>query len=107
MLDTDRRVPAWWIDRREVAGVAFSRPVEGVAEDDIPGPDGIRGEPGYVDGTGNKAPGYVWPGFHRVDASATILGVMHVVEYEGERFDVVEVEGGDDNVVVRAGGGDC
>ena len=107
VLDTDRRVPAWEIDRREVAGVAFSRPVEVVAEEDIPGLEGIREELGYVDGAGEKASRYAWLGFYRADASATVVGVLHAVGYEGERFDVVRIEGGVGRVVVRAGGGAC
>lgn len=107
VLVTDRAELPREIDYREVTGVAFSRSVEIVAEEDIPGLDGIREELGYVDGTGDKAPRYVWLGFYRVADAATILGVMNPVGYEGERFDVVEIEGGVGKVVVRASGGSC
>ena len=107
VLVTDRAVPASETDYREVAGLAFSRPVEAVAEDDIPGLDGIREELGYVDGAGEKATVYVWLGFYRIADTATILGVMNPVGYEGERFDVVVIEGGVGRVVVRASGGSC
>ena len=109
VLDTDRRdLPVLDLKvHRKLAGVAFNRPVEVVAERDIPGLDRIREDLGYIDGTDMKAPRYVWLGFYRVDGSATIVGVMNVVGYEGERFDVVEIEGEAGKVVVRAGGGGC
>ncbi len=109
VLDTDRRdLPA--LERRShrpLAGVAFSRPVEPVAEGDIPGLDRVREGLGYVDGTGEKTPTHVWLGFHRVAGGTTVLGVMNVVGYEGERFDVVEIDGEAARVLVRAAGGSC
>ena len=109
VLDTDREdLPKWERDsHRSLAGVAFSRQVEVVAERDIPGLDRIREDLGYLDGTGLKAAKYVWLGFYRAEDGTTIIGVMNVVGYEGEGFDVVEIEGGAGRVVVRASGGSC
>ena len=109
VLDTDRRdLPAWeGRSHRKLAGVAFNRPVEAVAEQDIPGLDRVREELGYIDGTGEKAPRYVWLGFYRAEGGTKVLGVMNAVGYEGERFDVVEIEGEVGRVVMRASGGTC
>ena len=108
VLETDRRdlpeldVPT----HRKLAGVAFSRPVAAVPEADIPGLDRMREQLGYVDEPGDKAPRYVWLGFYRVNDGA-VIGVMNIVGYEGEAFDVVEIVGEVGTVVARAFGGSC
>lgn len=109
VLDTDRRVPAW--ERQDahemLSGVAFSSRVEVVAEEDVPGLDGIREQLGYIDGTGSKVTRFVWLGFYRLGDGGTVIGVMSAVGYEGERVDVVEIEDGVGTVVVQASGGGC
>ena len=94
---------------RPLVGVAFSRSVESVGEDDIPHLDRIRADLGLVDGTGPKEPRYVWLGFFRVGSLGreTIIGVMNGVGYEGEAFYVVEIDGEQGRVAVEAGGGGC
>jgi len=108
VLETDRRdLPELDLRaHRKLAGVAFNRAVRAVPEADIPGLDRIREDLGYVDEPGEKAPWYVWMGFYRVNDAATI-GVMNIVGYEGEAFDVVKIEGEVGKVVARAFGGSC
>lgn len=91
---------------RKFAGVAFNRPVEAVPEADVPGLDRVMEQLEYVDEPGEMAPSYVWMGFYRVTGTV-VIGVMNIVGYEGEAFDVVEIDGERGRVAVRAFGGMC
>ena len=109
VLDTDRagqpRVAPG--SHRELAGVAFNRSVEVVAEEDIPGLDAMREDLGFVDETGVRGTRYTWLGLYRTGSRDTIVGIVHAVGYESEWFDVVEIEGEVARVVVTASGGMC
>ena len=96
---------------RDVAGVAFNRPLEVVsAEEEIPGLERIRAELGLVDVAGLDDPmqsrRFVWLGFYRLDDGG-IIGVVNDRRYEGASWLVVEIDGDEGRIAHRVHGGGC
>ena len=94
----------------DVAGVAFSHPLEVVSADEIPGLDRIRAELGLIDVSGLDDPmesrRFVWLGFYRLDDGA-VIGVVNDRLYEGESWLVVEIDSDGSRVAHRVYGGGC
>lgn len=110
-LDT---LPAVGDDRFElISGILFSHPPSAVlSEDDIPAPDRIREDLGFVDrlrdGEGYRH--FDWLGFFRFDEDPpgpAILGVLRGNYYEGRGYIVVRINGDRSRVVARASEGGC
>lgn len=108
-----RRVDAQW---RQSSGAVFSRPIGAVFsrpadavvdEADIPALDRIRQDLELVDrpAKGDARVNHRWLGFYGF--SDLLLGVVHVLGYEGEGYYIVEIDGDRGRIAADVHGGGC
>ena len=91
---------------RQLAGVAFNRRLEAISEEEVPYLDRIRTDLELVDDPSAGSSEFVWLGFYRLEHGG-IIGVVNRVQYEGDRYLIVEIEGDQGQVVVEVYGGGC
>ena len=95
-------------EQRQFAGAVFSIPADAVVDEaDIPALDRIQQDLELVDrpSIGDSRVTHRWLGLYRF--SDLLLGVMHVLGYEGESYVIVEIDGDQGRMAAAVSGGGC